>query len=119
MSGREHARAPVPGDEPGDDGRHQARAMHVLGGDGGEEGNGEGDHRVHRGVGDARAHMQAGLAHNHANPESHEDGQGESAQDPAHAHVARGGRGDGGGEDHQSGGVIEEPFPLQDGDDAL
>ena len=119
MGGRQHPGTAVAGDEPGDDGCHETRAVHVLGRDRREEGDGEGHHRVHGGVGDVGAHPQARLANEPAHPQGHEDRQGETAQDASDTHSAGGGRGDGGGQDHQCGGVVEQSLPLQDGDDAL
>ena len=65
------------------------------------------------------ADPQADLADEPPHPQGDENRQGETAQHASDAGPARGGRRDGRGEDHQGGGVVEQPLPLQDGDDAL
>ena len=95
MGRRQHPGAAVAGDEPGDDGCHEARAVHVLGRYRREEGDGEGHDRVHGGVGDVGAHPQAHLTDEPAHAQGHEDRQGEAAQDAADADAAGCGRGDG------------------------
>ena len=107
------------GDQPGDDGGHEPAAAQVLGGDGGQEGDGEGDDRVHRGVGDTGPQVQGELSDRPAHDQGHQDGGGEAAHHPGHGHGTGRGGGDGGGQDHQGGGVVEQALALQDGDNAL
>ena len=107
------------GHQARDDGRHEPAAAHVLGGDGGEERHGEGDDRVDAGVGDAGAQVQGELADHPPDDEGDDDGERETAQDLPRARAPGHGRRDRGGQDHEGGGVVEEPLALQHGDDAL
>lgn len=103
------------GDEPGHHRCHQARGAEHLGGDRGDEGQREGQRRVHGGARDAASDPEVAEAHEHTDDHGHRDRPGEAPQRLGQREAAGRGR-DRGAQQHQRGGVVEQGLALQDRD---
>ena len=109
-------------DQAGDDGRNEAGASQVLGGDRCDEGHREGENRVGRGLLDEGAQTHADLADDPSDAGSDTEGDGHLADEQARVEgVFVGGqaRTHRCGEQNQRGRVVKEPLAFEDRDDAV
>ena len=109
-------------DQAGDDGRNEAGASQVLGGDRCDEGHREGENRVGRGLLDEGTQTHADLADDPANTRSDAEGDGDLADEQARIEgVFVGGQAGTHrcGEQNQRGRVVKEPLAFEDRDDAV
>ena len=109
-------------DQAGDDGRNEAGASQVLGGDRCDEGHREGENRVGRGLLDEGTQTHADLADDPANTRSDTEGDGDLTDERARVEgVFVGGQAGAHrcGEHDQRGRVVKEPLAFEDRDDAV